>query len=217
MSTLILSEKNQQKVIARRSLPNTRLTRKEIAGKKGDKNKYPYRPARGKETSPTGTITCTEEEQANTNPLYTEIYHNENPFILMFLTDGAKRCKSCHLDFCHRKKVIPFDLIFSHKERWMFPVNGDWSNCRPSRQETVRYYHATKKCLTKRFPFFRLTTWKFLMMLTIAFKIHTRTIWHSNKTWDYVPVCELTFLVLVPQLPYNSFELSIAKSWAKAA
>ena len=57
--------------------------RKEIAGKKGDKNKYPYRPARGKETSLTGT----------------------------------KR----------RKKVIPFDLIFSHKERWMFPVNGDWS------------------------------------------------------------------------------------------
>ena len=36
----------------------------------------------------------------------------------------------------------------------MFPVNGDWSNCRPSRQETVRYYHATMKCLTNRFPFF---------------------------------------------------------------
>ena len=128
--------------------------RKDIAGKKGDKNKYPYRPARGKETSPTGTITRTEEEQANTNPIYTKIFHNENPFILMFLTDGAKSCKSCHLDFCHRKKVISFDLILSHKERWMFPVNGDWSNCRPSRQETVRYYHATKKCLTNRFPFF---------------------------------------------------------------
>ena len=136
------------------SLLNTTLARKEIAGKKGDKSKYPYRPAKCKETSPTGTITRTEEEQANTNLLYTEIYYNENPFILMFLTDGAKRCKSCHLDFCHRKKVIPFDLIFSHKERWMFPVNGDWSNCRPSRQETVRYYHATKKCLNDRFPFF---------------------------------------------------------------
>ena len=71
----------------------------------------------------------------------------------MFLTDGAKRCKSCHLDFCHRK-VIPFDIIFSHKERWKFPVNGDWSNCRPSRQETLRYYHATNKCQTNRFPYF---------------------------------------------------------------
>ena len=126
--------------------------RKEIAGKKGGRNKYPYRPAKGKETSPTGTITRTEEEQANTNPLYTEIYHYDNPFILMFPTDGVKRYKSCHLDFCHRKEVNPFDLIFSHKERWMFPVNGDWSNCRPSRQETVRYYHATKKYLTNRFP-----------------------------------------------------------------
>ena len=96
-------------------------------------------------------------------------------------------------------------------------------NCRLSRQETVRYYHTTKKCLTNRFLFFRLTTWKFLMMLNIAFEIHTRSIsqaslgWHSNKMWDYVPVCERTFLVLVPQLPYNSFKLSVVKSWAKAA
>ena len=105
----------------------------------------------------------------------------------------------------------------------MFPVNGGWSSSRPSRQETVRYYHATKKCLTNRFPFFRLSTWKFLLMLKIAFKIHRRSIsqaslgWHSNKTWDYVPVCERTFLVLVPQLPHNSSELSVVKSWAKAA
>lgn len=35
--------------------------RKEIAGKKGGKNKYPYRPARDKETSPIGTSTRTEE------------------------------------------------------------------------------------------------------------------------------------------------------------
>ena len=50
----------------------------DIGGEKGEKNKYPYRPARDKETSPTGTITRTKEEQANTNPLYTEIYHNKN-------------------------------------------------------------------------------------------------------------------------------------------
>lgn len=127
--------------------------RKETAGKKGGKNKYTYRPARGKETSKGGPTARTEEKQANANSLYTEIYHNENPFILMFLTEGAKRCKSCQLDFCHRKKVIPFDIIFSHKELWMFPVNGDWSNYSLSRQETVRYYHAVKKCLTSRFPY----------------------------------------------------------------
>lgn len=75
--------------------------RKEIVGKKGGKNKYPYQPARGKETSPTGTIISMEEEKANTNPLYTETYHNENPCILMFFIDWAKRWKSCYLDFCH--------------------------------------------------------------------------------------------------------------------
>ena len=58
--------------------------------------------------------------------------------------------------FCHRKKVIPFDVIFSHKERWMYPIKGDWSNCKPSQRETVRYYHASKKCLTSRFPYFSL-------------------------------------------------------------
>ena len=59
-----------------------------------------------------------------------------------------------HWDFCHRKKVIPFELIVSHKERWMYPVNGDWSNCRSSHQKTVRYYHAAKKCATNRFTYF---------------------------------------------------------------
>ena len=196
--------------------------RKEIVGEKGGKNKYPYQPARGKETSPTGFFFFMEEEKANTNPLYTETYHNENPCILMFLIDWAKRWKSCHLDFCHWKKVIPFDLIFSHREWQVFPVNGGWSNCRPSHEETMRYYHATK-CLTKRFSFFSVDYLEMLMMLKIAFEIHTRSSshaslgWHLNKTRDYIPVCEWTFLVLVPQLPYNSFKLSCIKSWVKAA
>lgn len=158
LMSILCAHLNFIKKKSRKSHSKTALAdyevRKTLAGKKGGKNKYPYRPARGKQTSPSGTIAHTEEEQANTNPLYTEIYHYENPFIFMFLTDGAKRCKSCHLDFCHRMKVIPFDIIFSHKKRWMFPVNGGWSNCRPSRQETLRYYHATNKCLTNRFSLF---------------------------------------------------------------
>ena len=120
---------------------------KATAGKKGGRNKYGYRPARGK-AQPSSSAS------AQTGPLYSEIHHNENPFELVFLVESVKRCKSCHLNFCHRKKVIPFDVIFSHKERWMYPVNGDWSNCRPPQQETVRYYHASMKCLLTRFPYF---------------------------------------------------------------
>ena len=154
----MLLERKQEKVTARRLLPNMRSGRRQ-RGKRVARTSTPI-DQRGekklKETSQGGPIARTEEEKANANSLYTEIYHNENPFILMFLTEAAKRCKSCQLDFCHRKKVIPFDIIFSHKERWMFPVNGDWSNCRPSRQGTVRCYHAAKKCLTSRFPYFSI-------------------------------------------------------------
>ena len=124
---------------------------KATAGKKGGKNKYGYRPASGEAQSSSSA----SAETANTSePLYSEIHHNENEFELMFLVEGAKRCKSCHLVFCHRKKVISFDVIFSHKERWMYPINGDWSNCKPSQRETIRYYHASMKCLISRFPYF---------------------------------------------------------------
>ena len=127
------------------------MCRKQWQEKKGGKNKYGYRPARGK-AQPSSSRSM--ETATTSGPLYSEIHHNENKFELMFLVEGAKRCKSCHLDFCHRKKVIPFDVIFSHKERWMYPINGDWSNCKPSQRKTVRYYHASMKCLISRFPYF---------------------------------------------------------------
>jgi len=94
-------------------------------------------------------------ETAST-PLHLEIYNNENLFELTFLSEGATWCKSCHLDFCQRKKVITFDVVFSHKERWMYPIKEDWSNCKPPQRETVRYHEAAKKCLTSRFPYFSL-------------------------------------------------------------
>lgn len=71
--------------------------RKETAGKKGSKNKYVYRPARGKASSSSNPTV--EEDQASQTPLYSEIYHNENLFVLMFLTEDARRCKSCQLDY----------------------------------------------------------------------------------------------------------------------
>lgn len=130
-------------------MPST--TFEKTAGKKGGKNKYAYRPARGM-----AQPSSSDSAETASTPLYSEIYHNENLFELMFLSEGATRCKSCHLAFCHRRKVIPFNVIFSHKEQWMYPVERDWSNCKPSQRETVRYYHAPKKCLTSRFPYFTL-------------------------------------------------------------
>lgn len=99
---------------------------KETAGKKGGKNNYAYRPTRGM-----AQPSSSDSMETASTPLYSEIYHNENLFELMFLLEGATRCKSWHLDFCHRK-VIPSDVIFSHKEWWMYQFKGDWPDWKPS-------------------------------------------------------------------------------------
>lgn len=80
--------------------------RKETAGEKGSKNKYAYRPARGQ--APSSTNPAVEEDQVSQTPLHSESCHNGNSVVMMFLTEDARRCKSCQLDFYHRKKVIPF-------------------------------------------------------------------------------------------------------------
>ena len=54
---------------------------KAMAGKKGGKNKYGYRPARGKaQPSSSGSA----ETATSSGPLYSEIHHNENAFEFMF-------------------------------------------------------------------------------------------------------------------------------------
>ena len=93
--------------------------RKTLAGKKGAKNKYPCRPARGKGPSPSGTIAHTEEEQANTNPLYTEIYHN--PFILMLLTAGQKDASHVIWTFVTGRRSSPLTLYFHTRNGGCFP------------------------------------------------------------------------------------------------
>ena len=150
--------------------------RKETAGKKGGKNKYTYRPVRGKETSQGGPIACTEEEQANTNSLYTEIYHNKNPFILMFLTEGAKRCKSCQLDFCHRKKVMPLTYFFHTRNGGCFPSMGIGPIADRPFKRLCDITMLRRSVSHQDFLTFRSTTWKSQVTLKIACEIHTRSI-----------------------------------------
>ena len=93
----------------------------------GKKNKYNYRPARGRQGA------SDRQEPATPTQPFTAIHHNDNPFVLRFFPhEGARRCKACDTDFCYRKRVIPFDLVFEHKEWWFYPDNGDWSNRRAS-------------------------------------------------------------------------------------
>ena len=120
---------------------------KGIAGKKGSRNKTPYRPQPIRATHKTN-------DAASSKKIYNEIHHNDNPFILHILPQEAKSCKQCRNNFCHRIRVVPHDLVFEHKEKYYFPLNGDWKNKQVSNREASRYYHADAKCMRDRFPYF---------------------------------------------------------------
>lgn len=116
---------------------------KAVSGKKGSKNKYPYRPQRSNATA-----------NQSSGHLYTEIHHNDNPFVLQLLPEEAKFCKGCNNSFCHRVRILPHDLVLAHKERYFFPVDGDWKKKQATNKEATRYYHADPACLISRFPYF---------------------------------------------------------------
>ena len=68
---------------------------KQRAGKKGGRNKNKYRPLKQQSTA-------AEVPQGSTNGVYTELHHNDNPFVIRLLPTEAKQCKTCKVDFCHR-------------------------------------------------------------------------------------------------------------------
>ena len=119
---------------------------KQRAGKKGGRNTTKYGPSK-LQTTPT------EVEKPRSQGLYTHIHHNDNPFIVRLLPEEAKKCKTCNVDFCHRQRHVPFDLVLEHKERWCFPKEGEWNNKVPTKKDGKRYYHPNlQECLKPRFP-----------------------------------------------------------------
>ena len=99
---------------------------KRVAGKKGSTNKYRYCPISAGEKS---TATPDDEAQSTSQPQtrwYSEIYRNNNRFVLRILPKEAKICKGWNNHFCHRQRIIPHDPVLEHKERYDFPLDGDW-------------------------------------------------------------------------------------------
>ncbi|CAH3193680.1 unnamed protein product, partial [Porites evermanni] len=66
-----------------------------FAGKKGRRNINKYCPSKQQSTA-------AEVPQSNTNDVYTELHHNNNPFVICLLPAEAKQCKTCEVDFCHQ-------------------------------------------------------------------------------------------------------------------
>ena len=85
-----------------------------------------------------------EESSNNATHVYDEIYRNDHPFVICMLPSDAQTYKGCKNDFCNRQKIIPFDLMFSHKERYFFPQHGDWKSKKASNKELTLYYHADR-------------------------------------------------------------------------
>ena len=127
---------------------------KRLAGKKGSTNKYRYCPISAGEKS---TATPDDEAQSTSQPQtrwYSEIYRNNNRFVLRILPKEAKICKGWNNHFCHRQRIIPHDLVLEHKERYYFPIDGDWKKKQASNKEASRFYHADPGCVQPRFPYF---------------------------------------------------------------
>ena len=127
-------------------------TDKAVAGKKGSVNKCRYRPS----PSPGQHQQSNRQRPSNPNAqrLYTELHHNDTTFVLLLLPKEAQMCKQCKQDFCHRQRIVPFDLVFAHKERYFFPIDGDWKRKQASNREATRYYHTDPKCIGPCFPYF---------------------------------------------------------------
>ena len=120
------------------------------AGKKGSRNKNPWRVARSGKSKDQHTST---QAPAEFNPA---IHHNDKPFVVCFLEEApkAKECRKCRTGFIRRTKIIPFDIVLSHEERWMYPDPNDRTKWLPSATTTVKYYCVRKSCVMDRFPYF---------------------------------------------------------------
>ena len=136
----------------RRSKPSKSglvVLEKVAPGKKGGANRNSWRGSRGK-TNPL----CSRTESV-AYP-FTEIYHNDRPLTLCFLSEEpkAKDCRHCRTEFPRRTMILPFDLVLAHEEKWPYPDLNTPVNKLPSAKYTTKYYCIRGNCVMGRFPYF---------------------------------------------------------------
>ena len=96
-NTLNTSAKTKVKKGASRTAFAEAFVNKSVAAKKGSTNKLHYRPHNANCTAENATQSQVTSD--NTMHVYSEIYHNNNPFVLRMLPTEAKTCKGCKRDF----------------------------------------------------------------------------------------------------------------------
>ena len=125
---------------------------KPAAGKKGSCHKSQWRPSRGKSSDG-----CPQLDAAN-RP-YSDVHHNDRPLIVGFLNDElkAKECRQCRTEFSRRTTVVPFEMVLSHEERWLYPDPNKPGAKRTSTTFTKKHYCVKHSCIYRRFPYFNST------------------------------------------------------------
>ncbi|KAJ8047258.1 Serine/threonine-protein kinase TAO1 [Holothuria leucospilota] len=104
------------------------------------------------------------ESEGNMGPPFTEIWHNNEPFIVCHVNSIPKDKNKC--GFCSKEfpqgllAIMPFDIALKHKERWLYPNRGRKENepaylPSPGNKLTTRYYCINTVCIYQRFPYFR--------------------------------------------------------------
>lgn len=111
---------------------------KSVAGKKGSTYKHWYRPTSEREKSATAPDNEADGTNQQHTELYSEIYHNDNPFVLCLLPKEAKLGKGCNYHFCHRQRM-PHDLVLEHKERYFLP---HWRGLEEKNKRLTRRHRA---------------------------------------------------------------------------
>ena len=118
---------------------------KSAVGKKGGTHKNARRPQKSE-----------SNDSASAVQPFTKIHHNNQPLKVCFLSDEVKAisCKQCGKEFPRQKTVIPFDIVLSHKEKWMYPDANNPGEKLPSSKYTTKFYCVDSRCIKARFPYF---------------------------------------------------------------
>ncbi|CAB4041563.1 Hypothetical predicted protein, partial [Paramuricea clavata] len=63
-------------------------------------------------------------------------------------------CRQCRMEFPRRQKIVPYDIVLPHEEKWMYP-DPTKPNCKlPSAKYTVKFYCVKCSCIKERFPYY---------------------------------------------------------------
>ena len=106
-----------------------------------------------------------QEEIHTSNQLFSEIWHNNEPFEITFVIDiqiERNFCNYCRNEFPRGPfLIVPYDIAIKPKERWKYLNRNRKSESEPlylpssAKKLTTRFYRIRRRCIFNRFPYFK--------------------------------------------------------------